>query len=70
LLSAVYEGEKKCRNFVNRPYRMWKNVVNRDIISAISQNWSTSENTFWIDMTGYDFTFVSSALSVGQCELL
>jgi hypothetical protein len=35
---------------------MWKNVVNRDIISAISQNQSTSENNFWIDMTGYDFT--------------
>jgi hypothetical protein len=33
-----------------------KNVVNRDIISAISQNQSTSENNFWIDMTGYDFT--------------
>jgi hypothetical protein len=27
-----------------------------DIISAISQNQSTSENNFWIDMTGYDFT--------------
>jgi hypothetical protein len=23
---------------------------------AISQNQSTSENNFWIDMTGYDFT--------------
>jgi hypothetical protein len=35
-----------------------KNVVNRDLISAISQNQSTSEteNNFWIDMTGYDFT--------------
>jgi hypothetical protein len=30
-----------------------KNVVNRDIICAISQNQSTSETNFWIDMTGY-----------------
>ena len=40
----------------DRPYMMWKNVVNRGIISAISQNQSTSENNFWVDMTGYDFT--------------
>jgi hypothetical protein len=25
-------------------------------ISAISQKQSTSENNFWIDITGYDFT--------------
>jgi hypothetical protein len=33
-----------------------QNVVNRDIIFAISQDQSTSENNFWIDITGYDFT--------------
>jgi hypothetical protein len=55
-----------------RPYRMWRNVVDLDIISAISQNQSTSENNFWIDMTGYDFTrfattYIRDSMALVQC---